>query len=244
MKKDLKSYIAHDKEFQTDLNSYDKTLSIIKEYDAQKKFEKLGFELAIKLTTNMPKTHIDIGSGNGWLLRKMSPYFEKCIGIEPSKTGSDLSLKINAQNKNVSVINKEMIEGLDFLSPKDPVFITTSTVLNHIENYYVAEFLKSINNLPEGSVVFFDERYDKNIDWNMWHVRSKDWWIKNLPTWQLLFLNIELAGYPSGIYGAKTAEILKQYNMSTLEKTFWKFSNFMHISKRFVKKIFSYFIKK
>ena len=99
MNKDLKSYSAHDKEFQSKLNSYDTTLSIIKNYDEQKQFERLGFELALKLTSALPKTHIDIGSGNGWLLRKMSPYFEKCIGIEPSKTGSELSLKINEQKK-------------------------------------------------------------------------------------------------------------------------------------------------
>lgn len=244
MNKDLKSYSAHDKEFQSKLNSYDTTLSIIKNYDEQKQFERLGFELALKLTSALPKTHIDIGSGNGWLLRKMSPYFEKCIGIEPSKTGSELSLKINEHNKNVSVINKDMIDGLDHLNISEPVFITTSTVLNHIENYYVAEFLKTINKLPNNSVLFFDERYDKNINWNMWHVRSKDWWIKNLPDWQLIFLNIELAGYPSGIYGVKTNEVLKQHKMSTLEKTFWVFSSFIYTSKRIIKKILGYFIKK
>ena len=244
MNKDLKSYAAHDKEFESELNSHEATLGIIKKYDEQKQFERLGFELALKLTSNLPKTHIDIGSGNGWLLRKMSPHFEKCIGIEPSKTGSELSLKINEHNKNVSVVNKDMIEGMNFLSPKNSVFITTSTVLNHIENYYVAEFLKVVNKLPSGSVVFFDERYDKNINWNMWHVRSKDWWTKNLSDWQLIFLNIDLAGYPSGIYGIKTDAILKQYNMSFLEKIFWTLSNFIYILKRFTKKILNYLPKK
>ena len=56
------------------------------------------------------------------------------------------------------------------------------------------------------SVLFFDERYDENINWNMWHVRSRDWWREKLPNWQLIFLDINIAEYPSGIYGIKVTK--------------------------------------
>lgn len=238
MKKDEKSYHTHDAEYNSELNSYEATLKVIKNYDDHKQFENLGFALALSLTTKMPATHIDVGSGNGWLLRKMSPHFKKVIGIEPSKTGSELSLKINKENTNVSVVNKDMVDGLEYLSPVEPVFMTSSTVLNHIENFYVAEFLKRVNHLPIGSVLFFDERYDKNIDWTMWHVRSKDWWMNNLPNWQMQFLNLDVAGYPSGIYGTLVGKenLIKMYKMSGGEKIYWSINGAINIILRIVKK--------
>jgi hypothetical protein len=224
MHKDLKSYAAHDREFHSELNSYDATLGIIKKYDEEKQFEKLGFALALKLTTVLPKIHIDIGSGNGWLLRKMSPYFEKCIGIEPSEAGSTLSLKINSENKNVSVVNKDMIDGMEYLNITKPVFITTSTVLNHIENYHVGDFLKKVNELPHGSVLYFDERYEKTSEIKMWHVRSKDWWRDRLPNWQVIFLDINVDAYPSGIYALclKEEKLKNVKSLSFFEKITWR----------------------
>ena len=237
MKKDLQSYERHNGEFNTELNSHKATLKIIEGYDNNKQFESLGFEIALNITKNKPKTLIDIGSGTGWLLRKMSPHFEKVIGIEPSGAAMNTALKINSGNKNVSVVNMDMVDGLEYLKIQDPVFLTTSTVLNHIEDYYVAEFLNKLNNLPEGSVLFFDERYGKNKNWNMWHVRSKDWWRNNLNKWQIVFLDIECSGYPSGIYGVKTNLKIKNHSDNILQKIIWEISYVFYFSHRLINKI-------
>lgn len=238
MKKDLQSYKKHDDEFNTDLNSYETTISVIEKYDSEKQFERHGFELAIKLTSKLPNTHIDIGSGNGWLLRKMSQHFEKVIGIEPSKTGAELSLKVNSNKKNISVLNMDMIDGIKDLNPQKPVFMTTSTVLNHIENYYVKEFLSNVNLLPIDSILFFDERYDKEADLKMWHVRNKDWWRKSLPNWQLIFLDISIDNYPSGIYGICLGKekLQNKYNETKLQKVMWATKQFARKVKWSLKK--------
>ena len=140
-------------------------------------------------------------------------------------------------------VNKDMLDAINELDIKEPVFITTSTVLNHIESNYVAEFLKTINNLPSASVLFFDERYDKNTNWNMWHVRNKDWWRSNLPSWQLIFLDIENSGYPTGIYGIRTDNKIKNYKSSMLEKFIWKISYVFYFTQRMFKKICRTIIK-
>ena len=256
MKKDLKSYEQHNSEYLKEWNSYDNNIKIIEKYDHINLFKNLGFEYAIRMSNPLPETHIDIGSGNGWLVRKTSPFFKKVIGIEPSKAIIEVASKINKDNHNVSFVNTDMIDGLQQLSINEPVFITTATVLNHIENYYVKEFLSHINNLPIGSTLFFDERYDKNIDWKLWHVRNKDWWIKNLPKWQLFFCNFEIGGYSSGIFGICVGEnnILASHNMGTFSKVLWGGSRLFNIIDRvmnkttklkvFFKKIATYFRNK
>lgn len=243
MKKDLQSYEKHHKEFDSELNSHETTLKIIEGYDNNKQFESLGFGIALNLTKNKPSTLIDIGSGTGWLLRKMSPYFDKVIGIEPSGAAMKTALKINELNKNVSVVNMDMIDGLEHLNIQSPVFLTTSTVLNHIEDYYIAEFLNKLNSLPLGSILFFDERYGKNKNWNMWHVRSKEWWRNNLNGWQVIFLDIENSDYPTGIYGFRTNDKIKNYKSVLLEKLIWKISYVFYFTQRILRKICRTIIK-
>ncbi len=239
MNKDLKSYEKHNSQYLEEINSYESTLKIIERYQKIDQFKILGFELAIKLTKQLPTTAIDIGSGTGWLLRKLSPIFKNVIAVEPSSAALDVSKKINKSSNNVLYVNKDMIDAVNDLNIKEPVFITTSTVLNHIESNYVGEFLRIINNLPGASVLFFDERYDKNTNWNMWHVRSKDWWRENLPSWQLIFLDIENSGYASGIYGIKVTDdkILKTYKRNPIQKMTWGVDYFYNIFKRIIQKL-------
>lgn len=237
MKKDLQSYHRHDKDFNSESNSFEQTKKIIQGYDNQDVFFNLGFKFAVEITKNLPKTHIDVGSGNGWLLRKMSPYFEKVIGIEPSAKGIEVAKQTIAECNNVTFINDDMVSAFEKLHCTEPVFVTTATVLNHIENFYVAEFLKKINSLPQGSVLFFDERYDSNINWNMWHVRSKDWWRENLPAWQVIFFDINAAGYSSGIYAIKTENIIPNKSKSRVEKFYWFIDKLLNFIKRLVQKI-------
>jgi hypothetical protein len=239
MKKDLQSYHRHDKDFNSESNSLEQTKKIIKNYDDIDVFTNLGFKFAVDITKNLPKKHIDIGSGNGWLLRKMSPYFTSVIGVEPSKQGIEVAKQTTKECSNVSFINDDMVNAIEALDTKEPIFLTTATVLNHIENSYVSEFLNKLNTLPDDSVLFFDERYDENIDWNMWHVRSKDWWRTCLPEWQLLFLDINAAGYPSGIYGIKVGASRKLPNskQTNLAKLFWIISKLQNIVLRILLKL-------
>jgi len=239
MKKDLQSYKKHNSEYLEEMNNYNNNVEVVKRYNQHNLFKNLGFEYAIRMSNPLPKIHIDIGSGNGWLVRKTAPLFKKVIGIEPSMTIIEVANKINEGNTNVSFVNADMIDGLQQLDTKDPVFVTTATVLNHIEDYYVAEFLSLVNELPVNSTLFFDERYDKNINWNMWHVRSKDWWCDNLPNWQLLFCNIENSGYASGIFGVCVGKenVLPSHTMGIFAKILWKTSRIFNVIERIIKKI-------
>jgi SAM-dependent methyltransferase len=239
MKKDMQSYEKHNSQYLEEINSYESTLKIIEKYDKLNQFKITGFEMALKLTKELPGTVVDIGSGTGWLVQKLSPFFEKIIALEPSEAALKVSQKINNNLKNIEYINKagaEFIKEINFLSP---IFITTSVVLNHIEDGYVKKLLFLLNKLPDGSVLFFDERYDKNTNWNMWHVRSKDWWRENLPNWQLIFLDIENSGYASGIYGMKVADdqILKTHERSRVQKITWGIDYFYNIFKRVIQKL-------
>ena len=153
MEKDLESYKKHNSEYITPQNSVEYNKEIIKKYDNKKQFENLGFKQAIESTTFLPKTHIDIGSGIGWLLIKTSEYFNNVIGVEPSKAAINIAEKI-VQKNNVQFLNKDMIDAIKYINPKEPVFITTSTVLNHIQNYYVEDFLKLLNSLPKNSILY------------------------------------------------------------------------------------------
>lgn len=174
MKKDLKSFETHNSQYVGNNSLYETTLRIIEKYNQEDMFKKLGFELALKLLKTLPETQIDIGSGAGWLLQKTSPIFKKVIAVEPSETAIEVSKKINKEAINIDYRVTDMIDFIKNYEFNKSVFITTSTVLNHIKDYYVKDFLKEINNkLPEDSVIYFDERYDKNLQLPLWHIRSK-----------------------------------------------------------------------
>ncbi len=239
MQKDLKSFLAHDKDFHSESNSSETTKKIVAEYEKNETAKRIGAFLAIQLTSSLPKIHIDVGSGNGWLIKALNPHFEKSIGIEPSSKGIEVAKETTNECKNVEYINDDMVGAFEKMTLTEPVFVTTATVLNHIENYYVAHFLNKLESLPEGSVLFFDERYDENVDWNMWHVRSKDWWRTHLNEWQVIFLDIDVAGYPSGIYATKVRSDSKlpTIEMGTAAKTSWFLNKIYNMIRRIVIKI-------
>lgn len=238
MKKDLQSYEKHNEGYENDTRYYTRE-AIIERTEKTDDFRRVGFELALALTKNLPDIHIDIGSGVGWLARKMSNHFKKSIGIELSHAAVVSARKLTEDLTNVSFMEADMIDGYKKLNVGSPVFFTTGAVFSHIENYYVAEFLKLINDAPNGSILFLSENYDKNIDWKMWHIRSKEWWRKHLPAWQLIFLDIENDGYSSGIYGIKSAEknLLPTHERTGSWKAFWKIDKVKNIAGRVSKKI-------
>jgi hypothetical protein len=238
MKKDLQSYIKHNTGYESDKDYYTKE-EIINRTEKNNDFKRAGFTFALSITKNLPKTHIDIGSGVGWLVRKMSPYFEKSIGIEPSHAAVKAAQNLTDDLRNVTFLEEDMVEAYKKLNITQPVFFTTGAVLSHIEDYYVIEFLKLLNDAPVGSVLFFSENYDTNMNWNMWHIRNQEWWQENLSNWQLLFCNIENDGYFSGIYGLKVeaSQKLKNKKRNYFYKFSWEINFYLNIIKRICKKI-------
>lgn len=224
MKKDLQSFKEHEQDYLK-LHTLEYVQNILKKHDENKMFEKLGFEKAISMLSGITM-HVDIGCGSAWLLYKTSPTFKRAVGIEPVKEIIELNKKIIAERggfSNIEFVNMDMVDGMKALKINEPAFITTSTVLSHIKDFYVKEFLKEVNILPEGSALFFDERYDRNIQQSMWHIRSKNWWAKNLPDWQLEFFSLENTGYRSGVFGrkVKAGSKINHFTPTTKEKIAW-----------------------
>ncbi len=224
MKKDLQSFKEHEQDYLK-LHTPEYVQNILKKQEDGKMFEKLGFEKAISMLNNI-HTHVDIGCGSAWLMHKTSPLFKRVIGIEPVKEIIEINKQIITERGNFSnleFVNMDMVDGMKMLKLNEPAFITTSTVLSHIKDFYVKDFLKEVNILPEGSALFFDERYDRNIQQSMWHIRSKNWWAKNLPDWQLEFFSLENTGYQSGVFGrkVKAGSKINYFTPTTKEKTLW-----------------------
>jgi hypothetical protein len=136
-----------------------------------------------------------------------------------------------------------MVEAYKKLNLKEPAFFTTGAVLSHIENYYVVEFLKLLDTAPLGSVLFFSENYDQNMDWEMWHIRNQEWWSTHLSNWQLIFCNIANDGYSSGIYGIRIDPTNKLKNLKRMGsyKLLWKLNGIYNTLKRVYKKILRLF---
>jgi hypothetical protein len=137
------------------------------------------------------------------LVNKACDYFDNVYGIEPSLAAIQIAKEITKDKKNITFINDGMIEGIKKVNIHNaPFLITTSAVLSHIDNIHVSYFLQQLNSLASiGSKFYFYEPYDKNIDVNLWHVRSKSWWIDRLPNWRIKFLDLPDCGYKKGIEG-------------------------------------------
>ena len=241
---DTQSQKLHDADYKTVFN-LENSRKRIAEYDAINLFSANGFKPAVERSSPTINTHIDIGCGTGWLILKTSPYFKKVIGIDPSENGTKVARELTKGLPNVEFIVRDMIEGVTSLNLKEPVFITTAVVLSHIKDFHVAEFLKTLNSIPHGSALYFDEPYDTNIQQNMWHVRSREWWANNLQEWELSF-EAKPGIYPHGIYGKKVGKENRKntYAMSLGEHVIWFFAGISNKIKRLGRGIRRLFIKK
>jgi len=95
---------------------------------------------SIKKILNLYNTkklsHLDIGCGNGYLTKKISNYFEHCVGIDISKSAisqakKNYNGKIKFYRKKISNINKKFN------------FITIIEVIEHL--YSPDDFLKKLS---------------------------------------------------------------------------------------------------
>lgn len=234
---DTDSYKAHNSNF-IDLHTYDYSTKIIKDYDDKRLFEGGGYTTALKKFTHR-STHIDIGTGIGWLLRKTSPLFDRVIGIEPSETAVAVSKEILKEYDNISHINKPMLEAFQDIPFDTPIFFTSSTVFSHISDFHVAQFLSLLQSVQNGSTLYFDENYNTNINHKLWRIRNKEWWAKNLPDWQLSFFDIQNDGYSLGIYGEKVGKenVTNTYSLSVFKKIIWQIQGVANFGIKVLHKI-------
>jgi SAM-dependent methyltransferase len=227
-KPDLQSYIAHDREFQMS-NSMEHHIREYKKQDTYGQFERWGYKKIMEAFPEVRSMHIDFGCGGGWLLTKTSPFFKTVVGVEPSASGVEVAKEINKGLNNVQFICADMVEGFKKLEISEPVFVTTTTVLSHIEDAWVEEFLKLVNTLPKGSILFFAESYDQNIQRKLWHVRSRYWWSSQLSNWQLIFNDAgQISNYGIAGYCPGQNNVLSVYKPGFFGKMFWGFQGYFY----------------
>jgi len=222
--KDLTSYHRHDQDYK---NLYD-IGNLIDAYEKDginAQFESAGYTKILAMFPSVRGVHVDIGCGGGWLLVKTSPFFRRVIGVDPSADALRVARDITKNISNIELVHSDMTDVFKNLSLQEPVFITTATVLSHIQDWYVESFLKYVNNLPQGSILLFGEPYGGNIHRRLWYVRSKRWWAKALSDWQLVFVEDENKKQ-YGIGGVKvgSSQVLNAYHMRTWEKFEWALS--------------------
>lgn len=176
-----------------------------------------GSEMRVKdlLTTNPQiKIAVDVGSGTGWSAAALSTLVDKVIAIEPSQAAVNISKEIYSQTDypNITWITGFAEKELPLIKLKGPSLFLTGCVLSHIRDKEVINICKKINEVaPSRSILSFAECWgDKPWHQLMWHVRTKDWWKKQLPGWELDFHGPEVpekdaykGKYNKGIWGVK-----------------------------------------
>ena len=159
--------------------------------------EELKVPQLLDKNPSIRKNAIDIGSGGGWMSKKLSSIFENVYSIEPSEK----AIKICKQIYDVP--NITWIEGYaeDILKneniPKENVFINTCSVFIHVDDEYVKKTLKYINENFKNSILSFQEFWSEEIPFNepLTNCRTIHWWKSNLNNWELDFHGPSMAKY-------------------------------------------------
>ena len=116
------------------------------------------------------KDAVDIGSGTGWFVNYLSS-----------------AKKINPDN-NVTYLCGFAENELKKLKLNRSTLFTTSIVLSHLDDNTVINILTEMDKIsPNGSVFIFNENYGPTFHMNLWHCRTKEWWQKHLPKWNITF---------------------------------------------------------
>jgi len=217
-----KSFAAHHAGYETDFG-LDWCRKHYADYEKLNNFAKHGFERHVIEAVKTVNIHIDIGSGAGWLVRKTASYFATVYAVEPSLAATEIAKELNKDLSNIQFMNMGMFEFMTTKQPQVPYFLTTGTVLSHINNDTVKEFLKLLNNAPRGSRLYFGEPFDRNRYQYLWYIRSKAWWAAALPDWQLEFSDYINDAYPFGISGVAVGKenVTNRYTMSFSQKIIW-----------------------
>lgn len=204
------SYKRHDNHYRRE-NSIEIEREIGEKNINNNEINNAEFQI-LSLLENYPnvKIAVDIGSGTGWLSAAVSKITDKVIAIEPSVSTINIAKELYPPTTYPNIewnvgFSEEVLPGL--LIPKPAIFIT-GCVLTHLRDVDVEKICKEINSIaPKHSILSLAERWaDVDDSHNyMWHVRSKAWWQKRFPGWQLSFHGPLIQGenYHTGIHGVK-----------------------------------------
>ena len=212
----MNSYEAHNKQYE-EKEKLDEELRIhdLKTKDAQEKnggkwdnLYKPGHLHGEWLDSQTEiKDAVDIGCGTGWFVNYLTNYknFENVIGIEPSQAAIDIAKKIN--ENNITYLCGLAEDILPKITLNNPTLFTTFIVLSHLTDDIVIKILKEMNKVAKkGSVFIFNENVGTESHMNLWHCRTKDWWEKNLPDWEITYderPRTDLRIYKQGLMGVK-----------------------------------------
>ncbi len=155
------------------------------------------------------KVAVDVGSGTGWSSAALAKIVQKVIAVEPSQAAVDISKNIYPTDTypNITWIQGFAEEVLPALKLQTPTLFLTGCVLSHIRDKEVIKICEAISKTaPQGSVMSLAECFGDE-EWHqlMWHVRTKNWWQKQFPEWELTFHGPQITGerYFKGIWGVK-----------------------------------------
>ncbi len=138
------------------------------------------------------KIAVDIGSGAGWGSASLSKLVDEVIAIEPSQAGINIATQLYSATEYPNIVWKNGFaeDALELLTLDAPTLFMTGCVLSHLRDKEVLSICQKVNlAAPENSVLSFSEAWHEDEKWHqiMWHVRTKDWWQKALPGWELDF---------------------------------------------------------
>jgi len=156
-------------------------------------------------------TAVDIGSGAGWLSAKLAGdyKFVEVMAIDPSPALINVAKGFYPAEQYPAIkwvrgFAEDVLSNLNFT---EPVFFFTGCVLSHLRDKEAARICEAVNKIsPIGSVLSFGECWGTEWHQYMWHVRTKEWWQRELPGWELDFHgpNIqEVPGRHKGFHGVK-----------------------------------------
>jgi hypothetical protein len=144
---------------------------------------------------------VDIGSGCGWLSVKLSNFFKKVIGIEPSTIETEIAGKLcPPEIKNIEYRIGFAQDELKKLEIKDKTLFVAGCVLSHLPDKIVADICLTVSaKAPIGSLLAFNECWgEREYHRPMWHFRTQNWWKKKLKGWEIDFLENEIKSWKKG----------------------------------------------
>jgi SAM-dependent methyltransferase len=204
------SYLIHNSEYLRS-DKLETERKVHEEYSSEAQMNGPEIKLydLLEKYPDVRSTAIDIGSGTGWHSAQLSSTFNKVISIEPSAGAIEISNELYKDDKykNIKKENGFAEDILRALALEEPTLYFTGCVLSHLRDKEVKAICKLINEkAPVGSILSFAECWGDDHHDFMWHVRSKDWWQKQLSNWELDFFGPpiqDLSNRNKGFHGCK-----------------------------------------
>lgn len=147
---------------------------------------------------------VDIGCGLGWASDFMAKTRKMVYAIEPSEHAMALAQDLFSGKKNIVWMPGFAEDELKKLELDGPTFFNTLCVLSHLEDEAVEAICDVVDfKAPEGSVLSFSELWGMESHEMFWHTRTKGWWQKALPGFDLSFIHRPCQGRYKSFTGIK-----------------------------------------